>query len=50
MAKAVVPLRAFREKYGEPDAERFPTRILELMTHFLHEHQPAEKKRETVRA
>lgn len=50
MAKAVVPLRAFREKYGEPDAEQFPERILELMTQFLHEHQPGERKREIVRA
>ncbi len=50
MAKAVVPLRAFREKYGEPDAERFPDRILELTTQFLHEHQPGDKRREPVRA
>jgi nanoRNase/pAp phosphatase (c-di-AMP/oligoRNAs hydrolase) len=50
MAKAVVPVRAFREKFGEPDAERFPQQILELMTQFLHEHQLAEKRREPVRA
>jgi nanoRNase/pAp phosphatase (c-di-AMP/oligoRNAs hydrolase) len=50
MAKAVVPLRAFREKYGEPTAETFGARILELMGQFLHEHQPGEKKREIVRA
>jgi nanoRNase/pAp phosphatase (c-di-AMP/oligoRNAs hydrolase) len=50
MAKAVVPLRAFREKYGEADGERFPERILELMSQFLHEHQPSDKKREIVRA
>jgi nanoRNase/pAp phosphatase (c-di-AMP/oligoRNAs hydrolase) len=50
MAKAVVPLRSFREKYGEPDPERFPDRILELMGQFLHEHQPGDKRREPVRA
>ena len=44
MAKAVVPLRAFREKFGDPDPDRFPNQILELMVHFLHEHQPADKK------
>src|SRR5438128_10810580 len=44
MAKAVVPLRAFREKFGDPDPDRFPSQILELMVHFLHEHQPADKK------
>jgi len=50
MAKAVVPLRAFREKFGEPGADEFADRILELMLQFLHEHQPGEKKREPVRA
>jgi len=44
MAKAVVPLRAFREKFGDVDPDRFPSQILELMVHFLHEHQPADKK------
>ncbi|MGH9348377.1 MAG: DHH family phosphoesterase [Vicinamibacterales bacterium] len=50
MAKAVVPLRAFREKFGEPTAEAFSARLLELMTQFLHEHQPGERRREIVRA
>ena len=46
MAKAVVPLRAFREKFGEPGPDQFADRILELMVQFLHEHQPGDKKRE----
>jgi nanoRNase/pAp phosphatase (c-di-AMP/oligoRNAs hydrolase) len=50
MAKAVVPVRAFREKFGEPEPEQFAARILDLMTQFLHEHQPPDKKREIVRA
>jgi nanoRNase/pAp phosphatase (c-di-AMP/oligoRNAs hydrolase) len=50
MAKAVVPHRAFVEKFGELDPVRFTEKILELMSQFLHEHQPPEKRRETVRA
>ena len=50
MAKAVVPLRAFCEKFGDPGADAFADRILELMMQFLHEHQPPEKRREAVRA
>jgi nanoRNase/pAp phosphatase (c-di-AMP/oligoRNAs hydrolase) len=50
MAKAVVPERAFVEKFGELTPERFPEMIMELMSQFLHEHQPPEKRRETVKA
>ena len=50
MAKAVVPQGAFVEKFGDLDADRFAEKILELMSQFLHEHQPPEKRRETVRA
>jgi nanoRNase/pAp phosphatase (c-di-AMP/oligoRNAs hydrolase) len=52
MAKAVVPLRAFREKFGELDAESFSTRLQELAHEFLqHEPQASpEKKREAVRS
>jgi nanoRNase/pAp phosphatase (c-di-AMP/oligoRNAs hydrolase) len=44
MAKAVVPLRAFREKFGNLQADQFTDRVLELALEFLHEHQPADKK------
>ncbi len=44
MAKAVVPLRAFREKYGNVDADGFTDRVLAMALEFLHEHQPHEKK------
>jgi nanoRNase/pAp phosphatase (c-di-AMP/oligoRNAs hydrolase) len=44
MAKAVVPLRAFREKFGNLQADQFTDRVLELVLEFLHEHQPADKK------
>jgi nanoRNase/pAp phosphatase (c-di-AMP/oligoRNAs hydrolase) len=44
MAKAVVPLGAFREKFGNLQAEDFTERVLKLALEFLHEHQPADKK------
>jgi nanoRNase/pAp phosphatase (c-di-AMP/oligoRNAs hydrolase) len=56
MAKAVVPLRAFREKFGGSgvDGERpggaIGTRLQELVTEFLHDSQTVEKKREPVRS
>ena len=50
MAKAVVPEPAFVEKFGELSADGFPAKILELMSQFLHEHQPPEKRREIVKA
>jgi nanoRNase/pAp phosphatase (c-di-AMP/oligoRNAs hydrolase) len=44
MAKAVVPLRAFREKYGNLNADGFADRVLAMALEFLHEHQPPEKR------
>jgi nanoRNase/pAp phosphatase (c-di-AMP/oligoRNAs hydrolase) len=44
MAKAVVPLRAFREKFGNLQAEEFTTKVLQLALEFLHEHPAADKK------
>ncbi|MBI4886719.1 MAG: DHH family phosphoesterase [Acidobacteria bacterium] len=44
MAKAVVPLRAFREKFGNVAAEAFTERVLAMALEFLHEHQPPDKK------
>ena len=43
MAKAVVPLRAFRDKYGNLSAEQFTEKILSLALEFLHEHQASDK-------
>jgi nanoRNase/pAp phosphatase (c-di-AMP/oligoRNAs hydrolase) len=51
MAKAVVPMRAFREKFGDLDAEQIAPKLHELVAHFLHEAAAtAEKKRETVKS
>jgi nanoRNase/pAp phosphatase (c-di-AMP/oligoRNAs hydrolase) len=44
MAKAVVPLSAFREKFGNLQAEGFTDRVLAMALEFLHEHQTPEKK------
>lgn len=42
MAKAVVPLAAFKEKFGNLAAEEFTEKVLVLALEFLHEHP--EKK------
>ena len=44
MAKAVVPLHAFREKFGNLPAEAFTERVLNMALEFLHEHQPSERR------
>jgi nanoRNase/pAp phosphatase (c-di-AMP/oligoRNAs hydrolase) len=46
MAKAVVPMRAFRDKFGDLSGEQFGARLQELVSQFLHEMAAAEKKRE----
>src|SRR4029453_8903210 len=46
MAKAVVPMRAFREKFGDAPAEDIGKRLQELVAQFLHEAVPVEKRRE----
>lgn len=43
MAKAVVPLRAFREKYGNLQADDVTDLLHDLMHQFLHEHAPEKK-------
>jgi nanoRNase/pAp phosphatase (c-di-AMP/oligoRNAs hydrolase) len=45
MAKAVVPLRAFRDKYGNLQAEEFTEKVLGLALEFLHEHQASDKNK-----
>ena len=44
MAKAVVPLAAFKEKFGNVVADELSDRVLRMALDFLHEHQPNEKK------
>jgi len=44
MAKAVVPLHAFRDKFGNLQADQFTDKVLTLVLEFLHEHQTPERK------
>ena len=44
MAKAVVPLLAFREKFGNLPADAFTDRVLHMALEFLHEHQASDKR------
>ena len=48
MAKAVVPMRAFREKFGELSGEDIGRRLQDLVAQFLHEAPIVEKRRETA--
>jgi nanoRNase/pAp phosphatase (c-di-AMP/oligoRNAs hydrolase) len=52
MAKAVVPVKAFNEKFGEMSPGQASIRLQELLTQFLHEVPAAapDRKRETVRS
>jgi nanoRNase/pAp phosphatase (c-di-AMP/oligoRNAs hydrolase) len=43
MAKAVIPCAAFRQKYGNLQADEITDRLHDLMHHFLHDHQPEKK-------
>ena len=39
-----MPLRAFRDKFGNLQADQFTEKVLRLALDFLHEHQPGDKK------
>src|SRR5215211_4759459 len=43
MAKAVVPLARFKEKFGNLQADQFTDRVLQLALEFLHEHPTSHK-------
>jgi nanoRNase/pAp phosphatase (c-di-AMP/oligoRNAs hydrolase) len=43
MAKAVVPLAKFKEKFGNLQADEFTERVLQLALEFLHEHPTSHK-------
>jgi nanoRNase/pAp phosphatase (c-di-AMP/oligoRNAs hydrolase) len=49
MAKAVVPMRALREKFGDLPGEMIGPKLQDLVHEFLaHDQPPAEKKKETA--
>ncbi len=50
MAKAVMPLPAFQQKFGRLRGAEISEKLQELTAQFLHEHAAAEKKKETAGA
>jgi nanoRNase/pAp phosphatase (c-di-AMP/oligoRNAs hydrolase) len=44
MAKAVVPLQAFRQKFGHLSTNETTERLLAMAIEFLHEHQTGDRK------
>jgi nanoRNase/pAp phosphatase (c-di-AMP/oligoRNAs hydrolase) len=50
MAKAVVPIAAFRAKFGALEGRDFSEQLLDLAVQFLREHAAPEKKKEAVKA
>jgi nanoRNase/pAp phosphatase (c-di-AMP/oligoRNAs hydrolase) len=44
MAKAVVPLAAFRAKFGNLQSDEFTDRVLRLALEFLHEHHGSRQE------
>jgi nanoRNase/pAp phosphatase (c-di-AMP/oligoRNAs hydrolase) len=50
MAKAVVPIAAFRERFGNLQGRELNEKILELALQFLHEHANQERRKEPVRS
>ncbi len=50
MAKAVVPMTAFRERIGAIEGAEVSQWFLDTAVEFLHEHQPNDRKKETVKA
>jgi hypothetical protein len=50
MAKALVPIGAFREKFGDVRAEDIVPRLHELVAQFLHDSPIVDRRREPVRS
>jgi hypothetical protein len=50
MAKAVVPVRAFSEKFGDLTGAEVSGKILDLALQFLREHPAPDRKRDSVKA
>ena len=49
MAKAVIPLRAFRAKFGLLSDDAINLTIRNMAVQFLHDHAPADKKKDAPR-
>lgn len=48
MAKAVVPLGAFKERFGDVDERRMTETMIDLLQEFLHEAPEDKRKKEPV--
>jgi nanoRNase/pAp phosphatase (c-di-AMP/oligoRNAs hydrolase) len=48
MAKAIVPMDAFRARFGDLNDKQMTDKIHELISHFLHDSGTADKKKEPV--
>jgi nanoRNase/pAp phosphatase (c-di-AMP/oligoRNAs hydrolase) len=44
MAKAVIPIQAFKQKYGTLSADELTQRVLTMALEFLHEHHASERR------
>jgi nanoRNase/pAp phosphatase (c-di-AMP/oligoRNAs hydrolase) len=50
MAKAVVPMSAFRDKFALDTTDDISTKLQDMVSQFLHEAAAAERKKEAVRS
>ena len=50
MAKAVMPMAAFRQRFGNLQGDELNEKVLDLALQFLHEHAPAGPRREPAGA
>ena len=50
MAKAVIPIERFRDKFGHVEGAAVSRTIAQLAARFLHEHPAADRKKDPVRA
>jgi hypothetical protein len=50
MAKAVVPIERFRQKFGDLSGPAITARIAEMAEQFLHEPVPEKRKEAAVRS
>jgi nanoRNase/pAp phosphatase (c-di-AMP/oligoRNAs hydrolase) len=50
MAKAVVPMSAFRDKFALDTTDNISSKLQELVAQFLHEAPASERKKEPVRS
>src|SRR5262249_20852057 len=50
MAKAVIPMRSFREKFGDLGGDAVGHRLQELVMHFLHDPKDVKPHKTDVKA